>query len=197
MAKKINQKIYKIKKELILQEATIIFEEKGYENMKISTLAKTAGVSQSTIYSMFKNKEGLYIEYIKYQIKKFLEDLNTRIIPTHTPFDKLYNFTALKFEYYIKKDKAIEFNIKNNPLFFNTLYKDFSSPFEDVYKFLINTFKEIDSNLNDERATKLAYSFNAFSDGYIALWLEKQNINLLNLTEEICESFFSIINFIK
>ena len=37
---KINRKIFEIKKELILKEASLIFEESGYENMKISDLAK-------------------------------------------------------------------------------------------------------------------------------------------------------------
>ena len=66
---KINRKIFEIKKELILKEASLIFEESGYENMKISDLAKNVGVSQSTIYSMFENKDGLYIEYIKLQMR--------------------------------------------------------------------------------------------------------------------------------
>lgn len=91
-----------MKKELILQEASQIFEVSGYENMKISVLAKNVGVSQSTIYSMFESKDGLYIEYIRLQIKNFLEELIPLTINC-TSIEKLYKFTALKFEYYMKR----------------------------------------------------------------------------------------------
>jgi hypothetical protein len=97
----------------------------------------------------------------------------------------------------MKKEKAIESNIKNNPLFFNTLYHDYTNPFEEVYKFLAKTFLEYDSNISPNNAIKLAYSFNSFSDGYITLWLEKQDIDLLSLSDEVCTSFLSIIKSIK
>lgn len=47
MAKKINEKMKEIKKDLLFAEASTLFETVGYENMKISDLAKNAGVSQS------------------------------------------------------------------------------------------------------------------------------------------------------
>jgi len=196
LAKKIIHKIHEMKKELILQEASQIFEVSGYENMKISVLAKNVGVSQSTIYSMFESKDGLYIEYIRLQIKNFLEELIPLTINC-TSIEKLYKFTALKFEYYMKKEKAIEPNIKNNPLFFNTLYHDYTNPFEEVYKFLADVFCEYDSTISNDKAIKLAYSFNGYSDGYITLWMEKQNIDLLQSTEEVCTSFLSIIKSIN
>ncbi len=194
---KINRKILEIKKELILKEASDIFEEYGYENMKISDLAKNVGVSQSTIYSMFENKDGLYIEYIKLQIKNFLLELSKLIEEKSTSYEKLYKFTELKFQYYIKKEKAIESKIKNNPLFFNAFYNDYTNPFEEIYEFLAEIFQEYDSSFNYDKAIKLAYSFNSFSDGYITLWIEKQNFELINLTNEVCTSFLSITKLIK
>ena len=193
---KINRKIFEIKKELILKEASLIFEESGYENMKISDLAKNVGVSQSTIYSMFENKDGLYIEYIKLQIRNFLQEL-TVLITNSTSYKKLYKFTALKFEYYVKKERAIESRIKNNPLFFNAFYNDYTNPFEEIYEFLAQIFQEYDNNINYQKALKLAYTFNSFSDGYITLWIEKQDFELISLTEEVCTSFFEIIKLIK
>jgi AcrR family transcriptional regulator len=137
---KINRKIFEIKKELILKEASLIFEESGYENMKISDLAKNVGVSQSTIYSMFENKDGLYIKYIKLQIRNFLQEL-TVLITNSTSYEKLYKFTALKFEYYVKKERAIESRIKNNPLFFNAFYNDYTNPLKRSMNFLLKSFK--------------------------------------------------------
>jgi AcrR family transcriptional regulator len=195
MAKKIIYKIHEIKKELILQEASLIFEKSGYDSMKISDLAKNVGVSQSTIYSMFENKEGLYIEYIKLQIKIFLEEL-TQLTINSTAYEKLNKFTALKFKNYIQKEKAIESNIKNNPLFFNTFYHDITNPLEEVYKFLTDTFLEYDPNISHDKAVKLAYLFNSYSDGYITLWMEN-DIDLANISNEVCTSFLSILKSVE
>lgn len=180
------------KKSLILQEATLIFEKYGYESMKILDLAKNAGVSQTTIYSIFKNKEGLYVEYIKSQIKAFLVELE-ELSQKSTSYKKLYNFVALKFKYYIKKSKAIESNIENNPLFFNIFYSDKTNPFEDIYYFLAKTFIEINPNIDKKQSIKLAYIFNSFSDGYISLWNQKQDFELLDYVDEVCEKFILTI----
>ncbi len=194
MARKINQKIQEIKKELILQEATKVFEKVGYEKMKIASLAKIAGVSQSTIYGMFENKDGLYIEYIRFQIKNFLKELDSLITPSSSNYEKIYAFINLKFEYYMQKEKALDQNIKNNPLFFNSFYHDYTNPFEEIYQYLANTFKQINPSLDESETIELAYSLNSYSDGYIVLWMEKQNIDLMSLVDEICSTCINIVN---
>lgn len=194
MAKKINQKIQDMKKELILQEASKVFEKAGYEKMKIASLARIVGVSQSTIYSMFENKDGLYIEYIRFQIKIFLKELDSLITPSSSNYERIYAFINLKFEYYIQKEKALDQNIKNNPLFFNSLYHDYTNPFEGIYQYLANTFKQINPSLDESKTIELAYSLNSYSDGYIVLWMEKQNIDLMSLVDEICSTCINIVN---
>lgn len=197
MANKINEKIKKIKKELILQEASVIFEEEGYTKMKISSLAKIAGVSQNTIYSMFENKDSLYVEYIRFQINKFVKELKSLITPNISNYDKIHNFIKLKFEYYIKKEKAINQNIKNNPLFFNSFYKDYINPFEEIYIYLSDIFNHINPSLDETKSIELAYTLNSYSDGYIVLWMEKKNIDLISLVDEICSTFINIVNLKK
>jgi len=193
MAKKINEKMKEIKKDLLLEEASTLFETVGYENMKISDLAKNAGVSQSTIYAIFVNKEGLYLEYIRYHIKGFMEELNSSITPNSTNRDKIEAFIKLKFSYYIQKEKALQHTLKNNPLFFNTLYNDFNNPFDEVYEFLANTFKQFDSNVDDTEATKRAYALSGYSDGYISFWMVTKNIDLIESVHEVCTTFLATL----
>jgi AcrR family transcriptional regulator len=61
------------KKALILEAATRIFAEKGYQYATISDIAKAAGISTGLIYSYFKNKLDVLLSIIL----KFLQDLNT------------------------------------------------------------------------------------------------------------------------
>lgn len=193
MAKKINEKMKEIKKDLLLEEASKLFETVGYESMKISDLAKNAGVSQSTIYAIFINKEGLYLEYIRYHIRGFMEELNSLITPNSTNRDKIEAFIKLKFSYYIQKEKALQHTLKNNPLFFNTLYNDFNNPFDEVYEFLANTFKQFDSNVDDIEAMKRAYALSGYSDGYISFWMVTKNIDLFESVHEVCTTFLATL----
>lgn len=193
MTKTVNEKMKDIKKDLLMEEASKLFESIGFESMKIADLAKNAGVSQSTIYALFSNKEGLYMEYIRYHIRGFMEELHALIRPDSSDYDKIAAFTKLKFSYYIQKETALQHTLKNNPLFFNTLYNDFDNPFNEVYKFLADTLKQLDSNLSDSEAMKKAYAFSGYSDGYISFWIASKEINLFENVDEICRTFLSTI----
>ena len=76
----IKDKMNELKKELLLEEASKIFEEIGYEHMKVADLAKTAQVSIGTIYSLFNSKEGLYLSYIEHQINNFFLELEDKAL---------------------------------------------------------------------------------------------------------------------
>ena len=83
MSTDIKTKIYDLKKELLLQEASVHFEAVGFEQMKVADLAKTAGVSIGTIYALFESKDGLYLAYIEHQINLFTKELEKKAFLKH------------------------------------------------------------------------------------------------------------------
>ena len=187
----IKTKMQELKKELILQEATKMFEISGYEQLKVSDLAKEVHVSVGTIYSLFSSKEGLYLAYIEQQIQNFLTELKEKTV-AEKPYKKIYTFVELKFSYYWKKRKAIEQNAANNPFFFNTLAKEHSEVFAKIYLFLQDAFVELNPKINRQQAIRLSYALNGYSDGYIGLWLEK-NDDLLQYAHEVTEFFIIML----
>lgn len=58
--------------EVILQKAKQEFLENGYENASLRTIAQNASVSTSTIYTRFKDKEGLFRALIRPAAEKLL-----------------------------------------------------------------------------------------------------------------------------
>lgn len=50
----------KQKRELVLQEATILFSQQGYSETTISQIAKASGVSFGSVFTYFENKEELF-----------------------------------------------------------------------------------------------------------------------------------------
>ncbi|MBL0721369.1 MAG: TetR/AcrR family transcriptional regulator [Sulfurovum sp.] len=168
----IKTKMKALKKDLILEKASNLFEEIGYENMKIADLAKDLGVSIGTIYSLFNNKEGLYLAYIAHQIDNFFSEYQEKVSTKSTPKQKIESFIELKFDYYNKKRKAIEQSATDNPLFFHSLYREHTNPFGRVYEYLAESFMELNPKLDTQQAMRMAFAVNGLSDGYIMQWLE-------------------------
>ncbi len=188
----IKDKMHELKKELLLEEASKQFEEIGYEHMKVADLAKTAQVSIGTIYALFNSKEGLYLAYIEHQINNFYLELEDRALSKSSPKEKIHTFIELKFSYYNQKRKAIEQSATNNPLFFNTLYKEHSQPFQKIYTYLAKCFIELNPTFDEAQAMRMAFGINGFSDGYISQWLEL-NDNLMSKVDEVSELFSRMI----
>jgi len=180
----IKTKMQNLKKELILEEASTLFEEIGYEEMKVADLAKSVGVSITTIYGFFDSKEGLYLAYIEHQIDNFFAELQARDSTETKAEEKIHSFIELKFGYYCQKKKAIEQSATNNLLFFHTLYKEHANPFQKVYLYLAECFMILNQKLDNEEAMRMAYAVNGMSDGYITRWLELDG-NLLERVDEV------------
>ncbi len=192
----IKDKMNELKKELLLEEASYIFEEIGYEYMKVADLAKTAKVSVGTIYTLFNSKEGLYLSYLEHQINNFFAELENEALTKATPQEKIHIFIELKFSYYNQKRKAIEQSATNNPLFFNTLVQEHSEAFRKIYNYLEKCFMELNPKIDKDKATRMAFAINGFSDGYISLWLEL-NDNLMEKVDEVSELFIGMVEDCK
>ena len=80
MKNKINAEINKIKKDLYLKAASTYFDRKGYQNFKISQLARELEISVGTIYNLFNSKDDLYLEYLILKLENFLFKL--KFLPT-------------------------------------------------------------------------------------------------------------------
>ncbi len=188
----IKSKMNNLKKELLLKEASLLFEEVGYEEMKVATLAKSAGVSIGTIYGFFESKEGLYLAYIEHQIHTFTKELESRTAQLNSPEEKLKVFIELKFSYYCSKREALNHSVKNNPFFFNTFYKENKHPLQNIFTFQAKCLKQINRNLSDDKAMEMAYLLNGFTDGYVSRWFEVQD-NLMTKVDEACELFAGMV----
>ena len=188
----IKDKMNELKKELLLEEASKIFEEIGYEQMKVADLAKIAKVSVGTIYALFNSKEGLYLSYIEHQINNFFIELENQALSKATPQEKIHTFIELKFSYYTQKRKAIEQSATNNPLFFNTLVQEHSEAFQKIYNYLEKCFIELNPKIDKDKATRMAFAINGFSDGYISLWLELDD-NLMERVDEVSRLFTGMV----
>ncbi len=66
------------RKEQIIQNASVIFEAKGYDRTTIDDIAQAAGIAKGTFYIYFNNKEELLLEVIKKLINQTIESIEAK-----------------------------------------------------------------------------------------------------------------------
>ena len=99
------------KRALILEAATKVFAEKGYQYATISDIARVAGISTGLIYSYFKNKLDVLLSIIL----KFLQTLNAenqeRVAAAKDPLARLHAVLH-NFEQMLFRDKDALHTVK-------------------------------------------------------------------------------------
>lgn len=180
-----------MKRNLILDEALLMFEEFGYEELKISTLAKEVGVSVGTIYSYFKSKEELYSACMEVEINKAYElhkELFSQDIPSK---EKLKKAIKIKFEILSKKRTSIASGAMSNPFFFESTqltHMDAISKIYDLYIEPIDALKKVNID-----SYQLVYILNSITNAYILKWTEDDIHNLVDKDEEAFNVFMSVL----
>lgn len=63
------------RKETLLQTATELFAEKGYNGTSTSEIVGKAGVAHGTLFYHFKNKEGMLLAILENILNEYLDDM--------------------------------------------------------------------------------------------------------------------------
>lgn len=193
MSETIKTKLQDVKRELILDEAAVLFETLGFEQLKVSELAKSVGVSVGSIYGLFESKEGLYFAYVQHQIAHHAAILEERIAEIESGEMQLRTVFGLKFETMAAKRKAVEECVYNNPLFFASIRHASPEMFDGIYAILAEIILRINPALDAAQAERLAYICIGMSDGYVAHWLRTEE----DLMQQIDTMIAQMLSLIK
>ena len=92
---------------MILDAATKIFAEKGYQYATISEVAKEAGISTGLLYSYFKNKLDLLLSVVILFWQNINQTNQEKLTSMRDPFDKLMVVLHNIEDSLIKNKKAL------------------------------------------------------------------------------------------
>ncbi|WP_154224413.1 TetR/AcrR family transcriptional regulator [Marinicella rhabdoformis] len=85
------------KRRKIAIACTELLLEKGLKDLRISEIAKTAGIGKGTVYDYFTNKEDVVFEIIRNIIQEHQDNLNERSNENTTTREKVYYL----FDFYL------------------------------------------------------------------------------------------------
>ncbi|QFR49088.1 TetR/AcrR family transcriptional regulator [Sulfurimonas lithotrophica] len=190
----LKKKIEEIKRDLILEEASKLFQSEGYENMKIADLASIVGVSVGSIYTLFGSKENLYNNYILNQIDYYLEILENEIKNVKDPYEKLKILTNIKFQAFTSHKNILHIGV-NHPLFYINTYNftDEDDVMMHVYMFISeNIMEPLRKKISTTKtALEMTLLYDSLSTAMVKHWVIV-NDDLMQRSDELLESFLLI-----
>jgi len=84
-------------RDLVLEQATSVFHDKGYNATSMQNLVDATGLNRSSIYNSFVSKLDLYLECLKIYEDKFNREASKRLLVAEDPLDAI----KLIFDLYI------------------------------------------------------------------------------------------------
>jgi len=92
----------------ILDFATEVFAEKGYEGASMRDLSRVSGISLAGLYYYFESKEKLLYFIQQHSFATILENLRERLATTSDPEARIRLFVQNHVDYSIAKQKAMK-----------------------------------------------------------------------------------------
>jgi TetR/AcrR family transcriptional regulator, cholesterol catabolism regulator len=92
----------------ILEHATGVFDEKGYEGASMRGLSRATGMSLAGLYYYFESKEKLLYLIQKHTFTTIVERLRERLEEVSDPEQRIRIFVLNHLEYFLRNRKAMK-----------------------------------------------------------------------------------------
>jgi AcrR family transcriptional regulator len=87
-------------REFILEAAEAVFAERGYNGATVQEIAERAEFSVGYLYTLFENKEDVYVRLVELRVTEFLQDLRERLRREEDILEKVRVSVRAKFEFF-------------------------------------------------------------------------------------------------
>ncbi len=169
------------KKSKVLQVATKLFAENGFENTSMANICDEANVSKGLIYHHFKSKESILIEIFTNVTNQMIE-MNSAPKSSQKPQRQLIHLIETIFSQ-LEHDKLF-FQLNLNIMFQPITRQILKEQIEKRAALLFNSVKSIFDQISLKESTLLSYIFIAEIDGIALNYLSVFNEYPLDMIKE-------------
>lgn len=110
----------KTKRDLILDSAFELFQERGYYDTKIIDIADAAGIGKGTVYEYFESKDAIFMELFKTKVADSYDDLSELSVKEISSEEKIKAYIDLEFtnssKYTFNKNFIVDMMMKSDAL---------------------------------------------------------------------------------
>ena len=122
----------------IVEAASSLFFEQGYQATTIDDVIERSGVSRPTLYTHFKTKEDLCVEYLKERRRIDLEELKEAMRKAKTAKDRFLTVVRVT-------DKALSSSAFRGCRYFNMISEvpDCKSPIAQEARLYVDSYRDV------------------------------------------------------
>lgn len=181
--------IFMDKREQLIEIATQLFSERGYENTPLSAVCEKANVSKGLISHHFKSKDGLLRE-IFIKTTKVIVEINASNEPKLSPKEKLKDLLDSFFAQLEADKMFFQFNI--NVMMQPRTRDVLNDLIKERAVFILKSVNDIFNKLNSKKAHVLSYMFIAELDGIALNFLaNRDEFPLMDIKEHLLEKYMN------
>ncbi len=163
----------------ILGAALKLFSEKGYHNVSMEEIAKTAEFAVGTLYNFFKSKEDLYKSLIKEVADKFHLSLIKAIEQEGNIIERLRNYLKIKGNIFIENLPVIRLYFAETRGVSFSIIAGLEAELRQQYNDFLNRLSKLFEQGIKKGIFKriadpfyLAVALDSMSNSFLFLWLE-------------------------
>jgi AcrR family transcriptional regulator len=164
----------------ILAVALGLFSEKGYHNVSMHEIARTAEFAVGTLYNFFRNKEDLYRALLLELSDKFHYTLTTAIEESDDETEKLRNYVRAKGQVFRENASMIRLYFAETRGATYTLIADLDPEIRERYARFLKTLASIfESGMKKKKFERiaepasLAVALEGIMNAFLFHWLEE------------------------
>lgn len=138
------------RKEYILDRASELFSELGYENTSVAMIAEKSEFSVGTVYNIFPSKNDIYSELIYRDVKK-IKDRNAEIAQSDiNPLDKIYRLIEINISTFLEHHNCIKMLVDDLTHFEWGMPHNFGKKEMNLFKELVTIDESILTEARDK-----------------------------------------------
>jgi AcrR family transcriptional regulator len=138
-----NEEAMTERKLAIVEAATKLFAERGYDATPVSEIARAAGVSEGAIFRHFKTKEDLLFHLFRSIRKGFFEDVERefKFSSSESGLEMVIRLIRLYCHFCVIRDLEFDFIHRNNPYHMPFIGDPCRAEIQKIYDKMIDLLK--------------------------------------------------------
>ena len=140
----------------ILEHATEVFYEKGYEGASMRDLSRHSGMSLAGMYYYFESKERLLYLIQKHTFSTIVERLRARLEGVSDPEQRIRIFIQNHLEYFLANQKAMKVLSHEDDVLKNGYGAEIASIKREYYRICIELLDQLKRTKQLEYSSRIA-----------------------------------------
>jgi AcrR family transcriptional regulator len=145
----------------ILDHATEVFYEKGYEGASMRDLSRATGISLAGLYYYFDSKEKLLYLIQKHTFQTVLQRLRERLAKISDPEQRLRAFIQNHLDYFLTNMKAMKVLSHEDEVLTGTYGADVAATKREYYRICLGLVEDLKSIVRGKGARGASEEINS------------------------------------